>query len=76
MTVAINAPIHEDAISAGDNVLIVDDVVATGGTAAAVAKLVEQQGGKVASFGFIIELSFLPWRQKLEGYEVESLIRY
>jgi adenine phosphoribosyltransferase len=67
---------HEDAISAGDNVLIVDDVVATGGTAAAVAKLVEQQGGKVVAFGFIIELSFLPWRDKLQGYEVESLIRY
>jgi adenine phosphoribosyltransferase len=67
---------HADAISPGDNVLIVDDVVATGGTAAAVAKLVEGQGGKVVALGFIIELSFLPWREKLAGYEVDSLIRY
>jgi adenine phosphoribosyltransferase len=67
---------HADAISPGDNVLIVDDVVATGGTAAAVAKLVEGQGGKVVAFGFIIELSFLPWRDKLAGYEVDALIRY
>ena len=68
--------IHADAISPGERVLIVDDVIATGGTARATAKLVESLGGKVAGFGFIIELTFLPGRAGLEGYEVESLIQY
>jgi adenine phosphoribosyltransferase len=67
---------HEDAVKPGERVLIVDDLVATGGTAMASAKLVESQGGKVAGFGFIIELTFLEPRQKLAGYEVESLIQY
>ena len=67
---------HNDAIQPGEHVLIVDDLVATGGTALAAAKMVEAQGGKVEGFGFIIELTFLPGRQKLQGYEVESLIRY
>jgi adenine phosphoribosyltransferase len=67
---------HADAIQPGEQVLIVDDLVATGGTALAAAKMVESLGGKVAGFGFIIELTFLPGRQKLQGYEVESLIRY
>ncbi len=67
---------HNDAIQPGEHVLIVDDLVATGGTALAAAKMVESLGGKVAGFGFIIELTFLPGRQKLQGYEVESLIRY
>ncbi len=67
---------HADAVSAGERVLIVDDVVATGGTAKAAANLVESQGGVVVSFGFLIELTFLPGREKLAGYEVESLIRY
>jgi adenine phosphoribosyltransferase len=67
---------HADAIQPGEHVLIVDDLVATGGTALAAAKMVESLGGKVAGFGFIIELTFLPGRQKLQGYEVESLIRY
>ena len=67
---------HEDAVKPGERVLIVDDLVATGGTALAAAKLVEAAGGTVAGFGFIIELTFLPGRQKLQGYEVESLIRY
>src|SRR4051812_11155692 len=67
---------HDDAIQPGEHVLIVDDLVATGGTALAAAKMVESLGGKVAGFGFIIELTFLPGRQKLQGYEVESLIRY
>lgn len=67
---------HADAVSAGERVLIVDDVVATGGTALATAKMVERSGGVVAGFGFIIELTFLPGRAKLAGYEVESLIRY
>jgi adenine phosphoribosyltransferase len=67
---------HKDAIQPGEHVLIVDDLVATGGTALAAAKLVEAQGGVVAGMGFIIELTFLPGRQKLEGYKVESLIQY
>jgi adenine phosphoribosyltransferase len=68
--------IHKDAISPGQNVLIIDDVLATGGTAAAVAKLVETLQGKVAGLGFILELDFLKGREKLGGYEVHSLIHY
>jgi len=67
---------HADAVSPGERVLIVDDVIATGGTALATAKLVESLGGEVVGFGFIIELAFLPGRGRLTGYEVESLIRY
>jgi adenine phosphoribosyltransferase len=67
---------HADAVEPGERVLIVDDLIATGGTALAAARLVESAGGTVAGFGFIIELTFLPGRQKLNGYEVESLIRY
>ncbi len=67
---------HEDAVKPGENVLIVDDLVATGGTALAAAKLVESCGGKVAGMGFIIELTFLPCREKLKDYKVESLIQY
>jgi len=67
---------HDDAILPGEHVLIVDDLVATGGTALAAAKMVESLGGIVAGFGFIIELTFLPGRQKLQGYEMESLIQY
>ena len=68
--------IHKDAIKPGDNVLIVDDLLATGGTAEAAVKLVEELGGKVAGLSFIIELSFLEGRKKLEGYDVFSLIDY
>jgi adenine phosphoribosyltransferase len=57
-------------------VLIVDDLIATGGTARATAQLVEQLGGKVSGFGFIIELTFLPGREQLQGYDVTSLIQY
>jgi adenine phosphoribosyltransferase len=67
---------HEDAVTRGERVLIVDDLIATGGTARATARLVESQGGVVAGFGFIIELSFLPGRAALDGYEVASLIQY
>jgi adenine phosphoribosyltransferase len=67
---------HDDAVLPGEHVLIVDDLVATGGTALAAAKMVESLGGIVAGFGFIVELTFLPGRQKLQGYEVESLIQY
>lgn len=67
---------HEDAISPGEKVLIVDDLMATGGTAAASAKLVESLEGEVVGFGFVVELTFLDGRKELEGYEIESLIRY
>jgi adenine phosphoribosyltransferase len=67
---------HRDAIAPGERVVVVDDVIATGGTARATAKLVEQAGGVVAGFGFVIELSFLAGRERLTGYEVASLIRY
>ena len=68
--------IHRDAVLAGDNVLIVDDVLATGGTAAAAAKLIEKLGGRVAGLGFVIELDFLNGRTKLAGRDVYSLINY
>ena len=67
---------HDDGVKPGDRVLVVDDLVATGGTALAAARMVESLGGTVAGFGFIIELTFLDGRKKLQGYEVESLIRY
>jgi len=57
-------------------VLIVDDVLATGGTAAAVTELVERLGGTVAGLGFVIELDFLAGRKKLEGREIFSLLHY
>jgi adenine phosphoribosyltransferase len=68
--------IHKDAIANGHSVLIVDDLLATGGTAEAVTRLVEQVGGKVAGAGFVIELSFLNGRRKLEDYDVFSLLKY
>jgi adenine phosphoribosyltransferase len=67
---------HADAIEPGQNVLIVDDVLATGGTARAVTKLVEMAKGKVAGLGFVIELEFLHGRTKLDGYDVYSLLQY
>ena len=67
---------HCDAVSSGDNVLLIDDLLATGGTMAAAAKLVEQAGGKVAGIGFLIELTFLNGREKLKDYRVVSLIKY
>ena len=67
---------HADAILPGQNVVIIDDVLATGGTADAVAKLVEMSQGKVVGLGFVIELSFLKGREKLAGRDVFSLIQY
>lgn len=67
---------HEDGVADGDRVLIIDDLIATGGTAAASAALVESAGGTVAGFGFVVELSFLNGREKLDGYPIESLILY
>jgi adenine phosphoribosyltransferase len=68
--------IHEDAILPGQNVLIVDDLLATGGTMEAAAKLVERLGGKIIGLAFLIELEFLHGRRKLEGYDIFSLISY
>ncbi len=65
---------HVDAITSGEKVAIVDDLLATGGTAAAVARLVEKLGGQVAGLAFLIELDFLQGRQKLEKYAIHSLI--
>ena len=67
---------HVDAIRKGDSILIVDDLVATGGTAKAQAGLVEDRGGIVTGFCFLIELSFLNPRKLLEGYDIFSLIKY
>jgi len=68
--------IHSDAISKGDKVLIVDDLLATGGTAKAAGALIEKLGGKVLGFAFVTELCYLKGREKLTGYEVHSLAKY
>lgn len=68
--------IHKDAIKEGMQVLIVDDLLATGGTAGAAIKLVEKLKGKVVGLAFLMELSYLKPREKLEGYDVFSLIDY
>lgn len=68
--------IHIDAINAGDQVVIVDDLLATGGTASASAELVEKLGGDVVELGFVIELPDLNGRKKLNGHEVFSLIQF
>lgn len=68
--------IHQDAIASGERILIVDDVLATGGTAKATAELTERCGGKVAGIATIMELAFLSGRDKIPGYEFFSLISY
>jgi adenine phosphoribosyltransferase len=67
---------HKDAVTPGSRVLIVDDLLATGGTAQAVARLVQESGGTVAAIGFIVELTFLDGRSKLAGHDVFSLLEY
>jgi adenine phosphoribosyltransferase len=67
---------HEDAIQPGQRVLIVDDVLATGGTAKAVADLVGQSGGTLAGLSFVIELDFLKGRDRLAGQDIFSLLHY
>jgi adenine phosphoribosyltransferase len=68
--------IHRDAIEPGQRVLIVDDLIATGGTAAAVAQMVEKMGGTVVGFGFLVELLFLKGREKLGGHKIASILQY
>lgn len=67
---------HKDAVGKGHRILIVDDLLATGGTAKAVVDLVEKVGGVVAGLLFVVELDFLEGRKKFDGYEVKSLIHY
>lgn len=66
--------VHDDAMGARDRVLIIDDVLATGGTAEATARLVEGTGASVVGLGFLIELAFLNGRQRLEGHRIESVM--
>ena len=68
--------IHEDAINKGERVLVHDDVLATGGTAEAVCKLVEKLGGVIVQCNFIIHLSFLKGEEKIKDYPIQSLITY
>jgi adenine phosphoribosyltransferase len=68
--------IHKDAIEPGDKVLLHDDLLATGGTMEAAAKLIEKMGGEIVQISFLIELSFLKGREKLSSYDVHSLIQY
>ena len=68
--------IHEDALKPGMKAIVIDDLLATGGTVGAMCKLVEEAGAKVAGVGFLIELDFLHGRDKLRNYRVESLIHY
>lgn len=68
--------IHRDAIGSGHRVLIADDLLATGGTAKAVVDLVEELGGEIVGLVFVVELEFLPGRQRLTGHDVRSLIKY
>ena len=68
--------IHLDAVGDGDRFLVIDDLLATGGTAAAACSLVEKIGGRVAGVGFVVELVGLGGRKRLSGYKVESLVEY
>jgi adenine phosphoribosyltransferase len=68
--------IHVDAIKQGQKVLIIDDLLATGGTAKATCNLVEKLGGEIVGVAFVIELNFLKGREKLQGYDVFSLLQY
>ncbi len=68
--------IHTDAIIEGQRVLVVDDLLATGGTARATCDLVESLGGKIHGLSFVVELTFLPGREKLNGYDIHSVLSY
>jgi adenine phosphoribosyltransferase len=75
-SVTYQLDIHEDAVKAGQQVLVCDDLLATGGTAAAAVKLIRQLGGEVVGAAFAVELSFLNGRAKLPGIDVFSLLKY
>jgi len=68
--------VHRDAIRPRERILIVDDLMATGGTALATAKIVERLGGEVAGLAFVVELTFLNGREKLKDYDVFSLVKF
>lgn len=68
--------IHKDAIKSGMNVVIVDDLLATGGTIGATAELMERVGAKISGFTFLIELEYLDGRSKLDGYDIQTLVKY
>ena len=68
--------IHDDSITSGQRVLIVDDLLATGGTAAAAARLIERLGGTVVGFSFLIDLAFLDGREVIKNYDIQSLITF
>lgn len=67
---------HVDAVESGARVLLVDDLLATGGTARAAAELIEDVGGTVAAIAFVVELTFLGGRARLDGYDVDALLAY
>lgn len=67
---------HRDAVSKGQGVIVVDDLIATGGTLSAACHLVEKLGGEVAAIVAVVELSFLPWRERLKNYQVHCLASY
>lgn len=68
--------IHQDAVTRSDNVLVVDDLLATGGTVTAACKLIEKLGARVAGISFLIELAFLSGRKKIDGYTLHSLLKF
>jgi adenine phosphoribosyltransferase len=68
--------VHIDAVDANDKVLLIDDLLATGGTAKASCELIEKLGATVVACAFVVELDFLNGREKLQGYEVHSLLHY
>jgi adenine phosphoribosyltransferase len=67
---------HRDGVREGQSVVIIDDLIATGGTATAACELVEQVGAKVSALGFVIALDFIPWRDRLGDRDVRALLRY
>jgi len=68
--------IHSEAVKTGESVLIIDDLIATGGTLEASCQLIEKIGAEIAGIAVLIELSFLPWREKLDKYDILSLISF
>jgi adenine phosphoribosyltransferase len=67
---------HHDALHDGHRVVVIDDLIATGGTAAATCDLVERLGGQVSALGFVVALDFIPWKDRLGGRDVRALVRY